>query len=97
MIKHILIAAISAGTILMAGSGNAMVTSVRVSYHSAPTYCYDCHPRPVWNIGYARCGYRSIRIAHDGYYYRPFRYGRHENFRFRRFNFSHEKQIRGRR
>ena len=97
MLKHLLIAAVSAGTFLMAGSGFATVAVSHLHYNGAPTYCYDCHSRPVWHRNYSRCGYYSIKVVAGGYYYRPFRHARHEGYRFERHNFFNNKVIRTRR
>jgi hypothetical protein len=80
MKKAILGLVLLAGTTVFAGCGLIFVArGSSYAQRSTPAYCYDCHSLPAGVI-YDRCNHYEIRVAHGGYYYRPYRHGRHEEY-----------------
>jgi hypothetical protein len=84
-----------AAVMIFVGCGFVFVARSRpVAYRSTPAYCYDCHALPTGVI-YSKCNHYEIRVAHGGYYYRPFHHGRHEDYRYVKFNGSnHSNDVR---
>jgi hypothetical protein len=84
-----------AGTTIFAGCGLIFVArSHPYAYRSTPAYCYDCHSLPPGVI-YDRCDRYEIKVAHGGYYYRPYHHGRHEGYVYVKFSGSnHSKDYR---
>ncbi len=88
--KRALIGAILlAGSTIFAGCGFVFVARSQPSaYRSAPAYCSDCHYIGAGYTAHRQCGHYEIKVAHGGYYYRPYGHAKHNEFRFVKFNGS---------
>ena len=83
-------------TALVAGGCGFVFAARGPAYAPAysPGYCSDCHNPGRWHRAYNRCEYYSIRVVHNGYYYRPYKHAKHVEYVFRSHDFSYDKQVR---
>ena len=79
------------GALITAGCSFIFVSR---SHSYTPGYCYDCHSHPRWHRVYTRCEYYEIKVIEGGYRYRPYRYAKHQDFKFARYDHSRDKEIR---
>lgn len=80
-------------SLFISGCGFLFVARSRPA---TPAYCYDCHHRPGWHRVYTRCGYYEIVVIHDGYKYRPRKHGKHQEYKFAKYDRSRDQERRER-